>query len=222
MSRALEAKKPSPAGSEEAVKIPPRVVNRLRMYLTVLGSLADEGATSVSSWQLAERVGVNAALVRKDLSRFGEFGTPSLGYSVDFLCQRIRSILGLDQLKGLIWIGAAAFDLQTPFLGRLQREFCKVAALFDTDPALIGTRVGGQEVLSLDRLANVVTESGARVAVLAIPGAAVRQIAESLVRLGTTAILNMSGELLVLSGTCRVRNVDPVGELLELCYYCDQ
>jgi len=222
MSRALESKKPLESDAEEAAKIPPRVVNRLRLYLTALGSLADEGANSVSSWQLAERVGVNAALIRKDLSRFGDFGTPSLGYRVDFLCQKIRSILGLDEPKGLIWIGAACFGLHIPSLGRLERDGCRVAAVLDTDPEMVGTRIGGQEVLPIERLPEVVIEAGVRVAVLAVSGVEARAIADTLVRLGVKAILNVSGELLVLPDTVRVCNMDPVGELLELCYYCEK
>lgn len=220
MSRALESKKPVESDVEEAPKIPPRVVNRLRVYLTALGSLAEEGASSVSSWQLAERVGVNAALIRKDLSKFGDFGTPSLGYRVDFLCQRIRSILGLDECRKLIWIGAACFGLHVASLGRLERDGCRVAAVLDTDPAMVGVRVGGQEVLPIERLAEIVTESGVRVVALAAPPAEAKEIADTLVRLGVTAILNVTGELLVLPDTVQVRNMDPVGELLELCYYC--
>jgi redox-sensing transcriptional repressor len=218
MSRALGSKK----GAEEAVKIPPRVVSRLRVYLTALASLADEGASSVSSWQLAERVGVNAALIRKDLSRFGEFGTPSFGYQIEFLCQRIRGILGLNAHKSLIWIGAACFGLHAASLGRLEREGCRVAAVLDTDPASVGIRVGGQEVLPMERLTEVVTEAGVRVAVLGVSGAEARALAGKLVGLGVTAILNVSGELLVLPDSVKVCNMDPVGELLELCYYCEK
>lgn len=221
MSRALEGKKPS-GDAEEAVKIPPRVVNRLRVYLTVLGSLAEEGASSISSWQLAERVGVNAALIRKDLSRFGEFGTPSMGYNVDFLCQRIRSILGLDDPKKLVWIGAACFGLHVSSLGRLERDGCQVAAVLDADPGMVGVRVAGQEVLPVDRLSEIVVEEGVRVAVLAVSGAEAKAIADTLVRLGVRAILNVTGELLVLPDAVKVCNMDPVGELVELCYYCEK
>lgn len=222
MSRALESRKSSATEVEEEAKIPPRVVNRLRVYLTALASLGEEGATSVSSWQLAERVGVNAALIRKDLSRFGGFGTPSFGYQIDPLCQQIRSILGLDQKKSLIWIGAACFGLHIAALPRLEREGCKVVAVLDTDPGTIGIKVGGQEVLPIERLPEVVTNDGVRVAVLAVSGIEARAIADMLVRLGVSAILNVSGELLVLPDNVRVCNMDPVGELLELCYYCEK
>ena len=220
MSRALESKKGAETAASAAEKIPPRVVNRLRLYLTALASLSAEGASSVSSWQLAERVGVNAALIRKDLSRFGEFGTPSFGYQIGFLSQRIRGILGLDKRKKLIWIGADCLTIYKTALSRLEHGAFDVAAVLDTNPAVVGTRVGGYEVLAVDRLPEQVAQNRAQVAVLAVSGAEARAIADILVRSGVSAILNMSGELLVLPDSVKVCNMDPIGELLELCYYC--
>lgn len=219
MSRSLEARRPAEPRTADA-KIPPRVLSRLRLYLTALGHLSDEGASSVSSWQLAERVGVNAALIRKDLSRFGEFGTPSFGYRVDFLVQRIRGILGLDKSAKLVWIGAAHFGLHSAALARLEQSGCKVAAVLDADPSTVGHRVGGYDVLPIERLQETISSLGVRVAVLAVSGPQARKIADALVKSRVSAILNLSGELLVLPDTVRVSNVDPVGELLELCYYC--
>src|SRR3546814_17252109 len=40
---------------------------------------------SVSSEQLAESAGVNAAKVRKDLSYLGSYGTRGVGYDVEYL-----------------------------------------------------------------------------------------------------------------------------------------
>ncbi len=76
ISRALEGRVRSQADGE---KISEKVINRLRWYLTALEYYKSEGCESVSSWQLAEKVGVNSSLIRKDLSRFGDFGTPSFG-----------------------------------------------------------------------------------------------------------------------------------------------
>lgn len=215
MARTLEARKPAEPEAKSTVEIPPRVVSRLRLYLMALGSLAEEGVGSVSSWQLAERVGVKGALIRKDLSRFGDFGTPSFGYHVDFLMQRIKSILRLDQPRGLLWIGAGCFGLHAAAIKRLEGQGCRVCAVFDTDPGVIGTRVGGFEVLSIDRLAEAAAGSSVIVAALAVQGPQAAPIADMLVRSGATAILNMSGQLLVLPDSVPVCNLDPIGELLE-------
>jgi redox-sensing transcriptional repressor len=220
MARAMEAKKGSGGEADKVEKISARVVNRLRWYLTALDGFAKEGATSVSSWRLAERVGVNAALIRKDLSRFGDFGTPSFGYRVDYLTQKIRDILHLDQRNGVIWVGAACFRLHFPSVSRLGNHACVVAGVFDSDPEEIGTFVGGIEVLPLEKLEEVVSASGVHTATLALPGPEARIVAEKLADLGIKAILNVSGEMLALPDSVRVSSFDLVGELLELCYYC--
>lgn len=220
MARALESKKGPGGEADTSRNVSPRVVSRLRWYLNVLDALVEEGATSVSSWQLAERVGVNAALIRKDLSRFGDFGTPSFGYMIDSLTQRIRGILHLDEPRGVVWVGAACFRLHFPSISRLGKHACGVVGVFDVDPEQVGTRVGDCEVLGIERLSEVIPGSNVHTAVIAVGGPQARAAAEALVGLGVKAILNVSGELLVLPGKVHVSNFDLVGELLELSYYC--
>ena len=52
-------------------RIPEAAVGRLPIYLRILSDLAADGTTQISSDQLAELAGVNAAKVRKDLSYLG-------------------------------------------------------------------------------------------------------------------------------------------------------
>lgn len=218
MSRTLESRKIDSDGAS-ANKMSERVINRLRWYLVALEAIAAEGADSVSSWQLAERVGVSAALIRKDLSRFGEFGTPSFGYRIDFLRERIRSILCLDSPKRIAWVGACALRHSEAALERLAGHNCAVVAVFDSDEAEVGGTVAGRVVQHVDEIDTAMQGISISAAVLAIRGAGVRAIAEKMVTHGARAILNMSGELLVLPGHVKVSSLDIAGELLELCYY---
>lgn len=200
-------------------QISEKVITRLRCYLTALDGLAKEGVSNVSSWRLAERVGVNAALIRKDLSRFGDFGVPSFGYRVDFLIERIRDILGLDRRSKVIWIGAVSLSLQAASINRLCNHSCEITAVFDTDSEQIGETILGLQVLSLDDMEQVIAQSDIHTAIIAIPGPEAVAVSERIVSSGITAILNLSGETLNVPDTVRVSNFDLVGELLELCYY---
>ena len=56
---------------------------RLPVYLRSLMELAERHVSTVSSEQLADSAGVNAAKVRKDLSYLGSFGTRGVGYDVE-------------------------------------------------------------------------------------------------------------------------------------------
>jgi len=220
MARALEPRRCASNQPGDTAKMSDRVVSRLRWYLTALDALAEEGAESVSSWRLAQKVGINAALIRKDLSRFGEFGTPSFGYRIDYLSQRLSEILGLGEQRRIVWVGAACFRLHSGLTGRLSRHGCEVIGVFDSDPKEIGARVNGIEVQPLESLTRLVSESKASTAVLALPGPDAAKAAELLVGHGIKAILNLSGEMLTLPDSVKVSSLDIVGELLELCYYC--
>ena len=62
--------------------IPEASVARLAVYLRMLGELAEQGAETVSSEELAAATGVNSAKLRKDLSYIGSHGIRGVGYDV--------------------------------------------------------------------------------------------------------------------------------------------
>ena len=119
-------------------RIADSTVRRLSLYLRFLEEFEEAGLTTVSSDELAARGGTTSAQVRKDLSFFGSFGKRGLGYPVDELTQRMRSILGLERdwriiIFGVGKIGAALAQYE----GFQQRGF-HVVGLYDSDPAKIG------------------------------------------------------------------------------------
>src|SRR5688572_25831837 len=75
--------------------IPEATVARLPVYLRALHALADDGAETVSSEELAVSAGVNSAKLRKDLSHLGSYGTRGVGYDVALLIDQISLALGL-------------------------------------------------------------------------------------------------------------------------------
>ncbi|MDP6214647.1 MAG: winged-helix domain-containing protein, partial [Acidimicrobiales bacterium] len=74
--------------------IPEATLARLPVYMRSLVEMADEGISTVSSRQLADLAGVNAAKVRKDLSHLGAHGKRGVGYDVDRLLAEIGGALG--------------------------------------------------------------------------------------------------------------------------------
>ena len=88
-----------------AKQIPDIVVGRLPIYLRELSFLAAEGVAVTSSFELAKRLGVSAAHIRKDLSHFGEFGKQGTGYNVGYLQDQLRRILQVDHEWPIALIG---------------------------------------------------------------------------------------------------------------------
>ena len=127
-------------------------MTRLPVYQRILEELLRSGTTTVSSELLASAAQVNAAKVRKDLSLLGSFGTRGAGYDAAFLIEQIDRQLGLDRvwpvvIAGIGNLGRALARSQ----GFAARNF-DVAALLDTDPAIIGELVDDVVVRHVDDL----------------------------------------------------------------------
>jgi len=172
--------------------IPKATCLRLSLYLRHLDHVASQGLEATSSAQLAADLRTTAAQVRKDLSRFGQFGRPGVGYQVEDLRQAIRRILGVDRRRKVAVVGVGNLGRALArHQGFPERNF-DVAALFDTDPKTVGTFIGGVKVSPMDVLAEVVAERGVRFAMLTVPAGSAQRAADALVRAGVAGILNFA------------------------------
>ena len=199
-------------------KIADSTVRRLSLYLGFLEQFEGEGRATVSSATLAERGGTTSAQVRKDLSFFGSFGKRGLGYPVPELTRRLRDILGLERAYRVVLVGAGKIGgALAQYRGFADRGFA-VAAVFDTDPARIGTRLGGQVVRDMAQLDQDLAAHATDIIVIATPAAAAQAIADIAVNRGVPAILNFAPVQLQAPAAVTVRNVNMVLELEALSY----
>ena len=124
--------------------IPEASVARLAVYLRMLGELAEQGAETVSSDELAAATGVNSAKLRKDLSYIGSYGIRGVGYEVAPLLHQLERALGLRATGSRSrWSASATSGTRWPATaGSASRGF-PVTALFDVDPDLVGIHING-------------------------------------------------------------------------------
>lgn len=95
----------------------------------------------------------------------------------------------------------------------------RVVAAFDADPRQIGGDVGGVTVQPVERLAEVLTASGIRNAVVAVPGPYVQDVVDRLADSGVTAILNCAPVELRVPLRVQVRSLDAAMVLqASTCY----
>jgi redox-sensing transcriptional repressor len=200
-------------------RISEATVVRLPVYERILAELERSGTTTVSSEQLASRAGVNAAKVRKDLSLLGSFGTRGTGYDVSFLLAQIGRALGVGRdwpvvVVGIGNLGRALVNSE----GFSSRGF-RVAALFDVDPAVVGQRVGPVTVRHVDQLPSLAGPDRPAIGVVATPAAAAQEVADDLVSIGVTSILNFAPRVLHVPADVLLRYVDLSIELQVLTFY---
>lgn len=200
-------------------RIPEATVARLPLYLQALVAAADQGIDTISSGGLAEASGVNSAIVRKDLSHLGAFGTRGVGYRVDELVDEVSGVLGLSQDRPVIIVGVGNLGRALAAYDGFDRRGFRVVGLLDSDPRKHGADVGGRTIEPTDDLEQIVDERDVTIAVLAIPAPHAQAMADQLVAAGITGILNFAPVHLECAPHVSVRNVDLSSELQILSFY---
>lgn len=200
-------------------RVPEATVSRLPVYLRVLNELVDNGTLHVSSEQLAELAGVNAAKVRKDLSYLGSYGTRGVGYESTYLVYQIERELGLNHEWAVVIVGAGNLGQALSGYGGFGQKGFPVAGVVDVDPAKIGSVIGGVRVRHIDELPQVVASRQVSIGVVATPSASAQDAADRLVRAGVTSILNFAPVVLAVPRGVTVRKVDLAVELQILSYH---
>ena len=200
-------------------KIPEMTIRRLSVYTRCLLQLEEDGVTTVSSQELAERFNLNSAQVRKDLAYFGEFGVRGIGYYVAGLKAELQKILGLDRewpvaLVGFGNLGSALFHYRG-----FSRQGFRIAAIFDSDAAKVGRAIDGVPVFSVTDLAREVKARGIQIAIVAVPAEAAQAVTDALTAAGIRAVLNFAPSRLKASRDVRLKNVDLSIELETLSFY---
>lgn len=200
-------------------RIPDIVVSRLPLYLRALSAMEAQRQAFTSSQELAARLGLSSAQIRKDLSHFGEFGKQGTGYSVVGLQRHLREILNIDREWPIVVIGAGNIgSAVAAYTGFAQRGF-RVVAVFDSAASKIGERVGDCVVQDMAELPAVIARHRVRHAMIAVPGAAAQRVTDELVRHGIAAILNYAPVNLTVPEGVHVEYIDPVLHLQTMTYY---
>ncbi len=195
-------------------------LERMARYLACLLDLDAKSVETISSADMERYTDVNAAQFRKDLSYFGEFGRPGIGYSVPELTRRISKILKVDREQPVLLVGAGNLGSALAGYPSLSREHFRIAAVFDNNPAKIGHKLWDVDIYDISKIAEVNARSiDARLAIIAVPSAAAQQVADAVVKCGVTAILNFAPVTLRVPREVTVRNVDFVQELAVLSFH---
>jgi redox-sensing transcriptional repressor len=202
--------------------IPEATIARLPLYLRALYALADRDIASVSSEELAAAAGVNSAKLRKDLSHLGSYGTRGVGYDVDYLIYQVSRELGLTQDWPVVIVGAGNLGRALANYGGFASRGFRVAALLDSDPAVIGSVIAGHRVQPADEIERVVADTRAMIGAITVPAIAAQGICDRLVAAGVASILNFAPVVLNVPEGVDVRKVDLSIELQILAFHAQR
>jgi len=201
--------------------IPKETIDRLPLYLRCLEKIIDQGEINISSEKFSEKLNLNSAQVRKDLSYFGDFGTRGVGYATEALASQIRSILNLNKKWNMALVGVGNIGSALLTYGGFTQGDFEVSMAFDTNTELIGKKINDVEIEDVEKLEERVKENNIKLGVITVPASAAQEVANTLVEAGVEGILNFAPVLLNLPKDIKLAQVDITKELEQLVYYLE-
>jgi redox-sensing transcriptional repressor len=193
-------------------------VQRFSLYLRHLERWNQGGAQVVSSSQLGEALGINDAQVRKDLAYLGNLGQPGIGYYTQELITALRHRLGVDHRWSAVVVGVGNLARALLRYGGFHEQGFEFVGLFDADPHKIGQTVDDLVIHPLDKMAEVIAATGAKLAVLTIPADSAQVVADALIAAGIKGVLNFAPTTLRLPPHVSLVVVDLAVQLEQLAF----
>lgn len=198
--------------------VPKAVINRLSLYLRELQHLLRNGKTTISSSQLGRLLGFTDAQVRKDLTCFGHFGHPGIGYRCEELVAAIRKILGTDRTWTVALFGVG--NLGRALLGYkgFGAKGFQIVAAFDEDPRKAGATIDGIRVHPTSQLEEVIERQQIQLAMITVPAAAAQKVADEAIAAGVVGIVNFAPVTLSVPIDVSLVGVDLATELEQISF----
>ncbi len=203
-----------------STEIPDIVIGRLPLYLRELIQMAHtENKVTTSSQELARRLDISSAQIRKDLSHFGEFGKQGTGYHISYLINQLENILHLTEEWNVAVIGAGYLGHALVNYRGFQSRGFRAACLFDVDKQKVGQEMGGLIVQHVDDLEESIRENNVQMAILALPPEMAQEVTDRLVDAGVKALLSYVPVHLAVPEGVQVSYSDPVIQMQRMTYY---
>jgi redox-sensing transcriptional repressor len=219
IERAVEEREMPDGLAVDGERLSLGVAARLSRYLQVLTQARKMGRETISSQELSDYTHINPTQIRRDLSGFGKFGKRGVGYNVDSLVSEIRKIMRTSGQHNIALFGAGNLGQAIASSDIFADHGFRIVAMFDIDPTVVGTEVGGLSVRDFGELESVVADREVVVGVLAVPASAAQSVADRLVEAGVKIIFNYSEQLLQVPPEVTVHTSSPAVDLLYALYF---
>ena len=195
------------------------VIRRLPRYYRFLGELLEEGISKISSRELSEKMRLTASQIRQDLNCFGGFGQQGYGYNVAELRHEIAHILGLDEPRKMILIGAGNLGRAITVHIDFSKYGFELIGVFDSSISMEGIEIAGLPIMHTSRLKEFCGQHLPQFAVLCIPKTGAKETVTALMSYGVKAFWNFSHyDILFDFPEAVVENVHLTDSLMTLSY----
>ena len=167
-------------------------MRRMPSYLHKLFQMRMDGETSVSCTDLAQYMGIEPIVTRKDIAATGLKGHRGYGYLINELIDAILAYIGWDKKTSATLIGAGA--LGSALLG--YSDFIdynlRIESVFDSDPNKVGREIHGHEVFDIETLERRLKNHPPKIGIICVSSVAAQKTADILVSLGVRYLWNFA------------------------------
>lgn len=198
--------------------IPLPTIRRYPIYLRAIKAKIAGGELHVSSAVLAEELGFDPVLSRKDLAMAGVPGKPRCGYPAKELSEAINRALGWDNPIEAALIGVGSLGCALLGYSGFEEQNLSITAAFDADPAIVGQRVHGVKVRPMEDLPRLISKLKLAIGIITVPSSAAQTCADQLIAAGIKAIWNFAPIQLSVPKGVTVQNVDLAQSLAVLSH----
>lgn len=195
-----------------------KCILRLSRYKNALKRLKALGFVKVFSGNLADAAGVTSSQVRKDFSLFGISGNRRGGYKVDELIDKIRDILGKNEIQKVVIVGVGNIGNALLRYKGFEAGGIRIVAGFDIDPAKVQNR-SDVPILPMDDFTAFVQQNDIKIGILAVPDVAAHHVSEVMIAAGIKGILNFAPIQLRGAQDVIISNINLEVELENLIYF---
>ncbi len=199
-----------------------KVIGRLTLYRRALREIDPTEQGTIFSHDLAKRVGVSSAQLRRDLMPVGYEGSPNRGYDVQKLLASLSGFLDGARDRNCLVVGVGNLGKALMAYFTTRNPNVRIVGAIEADPKLIGRIINGCRIYGLDELEAVVLQAEVTVAALAVPREAAQDVANRLVHAGVKGLLNFAPVHLDLPGGAYVENVDLTRSLEVVACFANQ
>lgn len=198
--------------------LPLPTIRRYPIYLRTIKSMMVAGNLHISSAVLAEKLGLDPVLTRKDLAMAGVPGKPRRGYPAHELCEAINRCLGWDNAIDAALVGVGSLGSALLGYSGFEEQNLSIAAAFDSSSEKTDRKFHGVKVNHMSDLARIIKKLEIKVAILTVPNSVAQDCADKLVAAGIKGILNFSPIQLNVPSNVIVQSVDLAQPLAVLSH----
>ena len=201
------------------MKLPGKTIERLSEYRRTLLECLNEKKNFIFSHDLAARLHITAVQVRRDLMLIGYASVQRKGYDVRELIDKIGTVIDSPKTLNVAIIGIGNLGRAVAGYFKGKRSKLSLVASFDTDPQKVNKVVSGVKCYPHPEMERVIRELDIRIAILAVPADAARDIAEEVVKYGVKGILNFTTIPLNVPSWVYLEEYDMITSIEKVAYF---